>query len=251
MLSQFVKTTLASLLFVAMPVLGGCKQDAKLQVQNSPIWEASDPATRPNGEVAIWEDAINAFVQEDKINPPAENSILFIGSSSIVMWKTLADDMAPLPTIRRGFGGSKIYHSVFYADKIVHPYKPRAIVIFSGTNDIVQPTPGAPAKVEQGFIDFVSETRAQFPNIDIHWISISPTRARWAAYPQIIEANKRVKALTERDPHLFYIDTATALLKDGEPNEALFIGDKLHLNAQGYALWTSIIQPHLLELYGE
>ena len=148
-------------------------------------------------------DAIDAFVQGDKINPPALGSILFIGSSSIVNWKTLAEDLAPLPTIRRGFGGSKIYHSVYYADKIVHPYKPKAIVIFSGTNDIVNPTLGAPAKVEQGFIDFVSETRVQFPDIDIHWIAISPTQARWAAYPQIVEANKRVKSLTERDPHLF------------------------------------------------
>ena len=248
---QSMKTIFAALLLMIIPALAGCKQEAAVSVNASPIWKASDLATRPNGEVAIWKDAIDAFVQEDKINPPAPGSILFIGSSSIVFWKTLHKDMAPLPVIQRGFGGSKIYHSVYYADKIVHPYKPKAIVMFSGTNDIVQPTPGAPAKVEQGFIDFVAETRALFPNIDIHWISISPTRARWAAYPQIVEVNKRVKALTDRDPHLYYIDTAAVLLKDGVPNEALFIGDKLHLNADGYAAWTAIIRPHLIALYGE
>ncbi len=256
---SYIKTVSGALLVAGGLMLASCGQDEArdgvvsdtVVTGASPIWNSTDPATRPNGEVAIWADAIDAFVQEDKINPPAPDSILFIGSSSIVMWETLAEDMAPLPTIRRGFGGSKIYHSVFYADKIVHPYKPRAIVIFSGTNDIVQPTPGAPAKVEQGFTDFVAETRAKFPDIDIHWISISPTRARWAAYPQIVEANTLVKALTERDPHLFYIDTGTALLKDGEPNEDLFIGDKLHLNADGYAAWTAIIKPHLQGLYGE
>ncbi len=246
-----LKTAFIALLFLIIPALTACAPKDDTAKNDSPIWEASDPATRPNGEVAIWQDAINAFVESDKTNPPAQGSILFIGSSSIVNWKTLTQDMAPLPTIRRGFGGSKIYHAVYYADKIVHPYKPKAIVIFSGTNDIVQPTPGAPAKVEQGFIDFVSETRAEFPNIDIHWISISPTRARWAAYPQIVEANNRVLALTKTDPHLYYIDTATPLLIDGEPNEALFIHDKLHLNADGYAVWTSIIKPHLMALYGK
>ena len=251
MLLRSMKTILAGMLLLILPALAGCQKDAAAPVKESPIWEASDVATRPNGEVAIWADAIDAFVQSDKANPPAPGSILFIGSSSIVFWKTLHEDMAPLPVIQRGFGGSKIYHSVYYADKIVHPYKPKAIVMFSGTNDIVQPTPGAPAKVEQGFIDFVSETRAQFPNIDIHWISISPTRARWAAYPQIVEANKRVKALTDRDPHLYYIDTAAVLLNDGVPNEALFIGDKLHLNADGYTAWTAIIKPHLMALYSE
>ena len=249
--SHLFKTIIASLTLFLLPSLTGCNQSETLASDASPIWTASDPATRPNGEVAIWADAIDAFVQSDKKNPPASDSIVFIGSSSIVYWKTLREDLAPLPTIRRGFGGSKIYHAVYYADKIVYPYKPKAIVIFSGTNDIVHPDPKAPAKVEQGFIDFVAETRVHFPNIDIHWISISPTRARWEAYPQIIDANARILALTKTDPHLFYIDTASILLKDGQPNEALFIGDKLHLNADGYAAWTSIIKPHLMALYGE
>lgn len=251
MILQYLRSVFAVLLLMGASALVGCQHEKIAPTTASPIWEASDPATRPYGEVAIWQDAIDAFVAEDKIHPPAPNSILFIGSSSIVKWTTLAQDMAPLPTIRRGFGGSKIFHSVYYADKIVYPYKPRAIVMFSGTNDIVKPDPAAPAKVEQGFIDFVAETRAQFPNIDIHWISISPTRARWSAYPQIVEANQRIKALTERDPHLYYIDTTSALLKDGVPNEALFQNDKLHLNVDGYAVWTSIIKPHLMALYGE
>ena len=240
----------AWLLLALSLALGGCAHSGSGKTARQ--WTASNAADRPYNEVAKWETAIKAYEEADEANPPPAGRIVFVGSSSIAFWKTLERDMAPMGVLNRGFGGSKIYDLVYYANRIVWPYKPKAIVVFSGTNDLVRSSPGAPAKVEQGFIDFVAETRAVYPGIDIHYISISPTEARWQAYEQIAETNKRMAALAKRDDALYFIDTASSTTaSDGKPRADLFRKDKLHLNAQGYALWTTIIRSHLMSIYQE
>jgi len=37
------------------------------------------------------------------------------------------------------------------------------------------------------------------------------------------------------------------LADDGQPRPDIFLGDKLHMNAQGYAIWQKLIEPHLLK----
>lgn len=47
--------------------------------------------------------------------------------------------------------------------------------------------------------------------------------------------------------HVQFIDIRPAMLNaQGRPRRELFRFDGLHMNAQGYALWTSIIKPILL-----
>src|SRR5438128_768275 len=79
---------------------------------------------------------IKAFEEMDKTNPPPQNAVLFAGSSSIRLWKTLADDFPAVKTINRGFGGSQIEDSVHYADRIIIPLHPAKIFFYAGGNDI-------------------------------------------------------------------------------------------------------------------
>ena len=83
-----------------------------------------------------FDEDIDKFLDQDRIDPPPENAFLFIGSSSIRLWKTLEEDMKPLKIINRGFGGAHTKHINRHKDKIVFPYEPKAIVFFCGTNDI-------------------------------------------------------------------------------------------------------------------
>jgi hypothetical protein len=43
-------------------------------------------------DFAKWEKEISAFEQQDRENPPPKNAIVFVGSSSIRLWSTLAED---------------------------------------------------------------------------------------------------------------------------------------------------------------
>src|SRR5437762_13189905 len=62
-----------------------------------------------------WADAINKFTQADATNPPAHGGVVFVGSSSIVKWTTLQKDFPGLNVINRGFGGSELGDSAYYA----------------------------------------------------------------------------------------------------------------------------------------
>ena len=84
-----------------------------------------------------WEKDIVKFEQLDRTEKYPDNAVLFVGSSSIRLWSTLKEDVAPFPVIQRGFGGSKFSDVAVYAKRIVYPHKFRALVIYEG-NDITE-----------------------------------------------------------------------------------------------------------------
>src|SRR5262245_18276972 len=83
-----------------------------------------------------WEAAISEFEKAAALQPEPKDAVLFVGRSSIRRWSTLRADMAPIPVIQRGFGGSRLADATYYAERLVNVYRPRAVVLFSGTNDI-------------------------------------------------------------------------------------------------------------------
>ncbi len=216
-----------------------------------PETQTVTPATAaPADDPSRWEDDIAAFEAQDKAEAPPENALVFVGSSSIRLWSTLKEDMAPMPVIQRGFGGSKLGDAIHFADRIITPYAPRAVVVFSGTNDIAGDNPKSAEAVFDLYKTFVATVHEQLPGTPIYFIAISPAKSRWAHRQIVADTNALVAAHAEANEGLFYIDTASALLdEDGESREDLFLEDKLHLNPDGYAVWTSIVRPALAGLY--
>lgn len=200
---------------------------------------ASIKPTSPN-----WEKEITAFEASDRTNSPPRNALLFIGSSSIRMWKSLATDFPRQQVINRGFGGSQIIDSVYYADRIVFPYRPRKIVIYAGGNDI-----NAGKTPEQVFADyqlFVETVRRKLPRTDIAYISIAPNPARWAQIERVRAANHLIREYAARKARLSFIDVHARMLNEkGEPREGIFLPDRLHMNEKGYQIWKQIIGPAL------
>jgi len=191
----------------------------------------------------VWETSIEAYEASDSENPPDPGSIVFTGSSSILLWDTLAEDMAPMAVLNRGFGGSVIAHVTHFADRIVLPYEPSAIVLYAGDNDIAF---GLSSDCTfRDFEAFVEHVHAAAPDTPIYYISIKPSPARWALWEDMQRANQLIEARTKTDPALHFIDVSEAMLDEqGEPIEELFV-DGLHMTPAGYQLWTSIVRPRL------
>ena len=220
---------------------------AQKLAQTAPIGLPAAPV--PKGAPA--ESEINAFWEADKKQMPPEGAVLFIGSSSIRLWKTLAEDLPEIPVINRGFGGSLLSESVLYASRIAIPYKPKIIVLFAGTNDLAAGK--KPAQVFQDFQEFVQKIHASLPNTRIVYLPISPSVARWKNEGAVMETNYLIERyiVENNGPtnKLNFISTHDALLSpEGKPQPALLREDGLHLNADGYKLWTSVIRPRLLAL---
>jgi len=200
-----------------------------------------------SGDPLAWESTIRKFEAHDQIQPPPANVIVFTGSSSITFWSTLERDMAPLPVVNRGFGGSHMHDVVYYAPRLVVAYRPRAVVLFAGTNDLAGLKPKTAAEVFDGYRAFVDVVHAALPAAPIYYISITPTPSRWKYWPIVQETNRLIGAYTKSQPLLHFIDLTAAILRsDGKPDRSLFRIDRLHPNKKGYAVWTSTIKPILL-----
>jgi hypothetical protein len=197
-------------------------------------------------EASKWEKNIREFETLDKAEQYPDDAILFTGSSSITIWKTVGEDMAPYHAINRGFGGSKFSDLACYIDRIAYPHKMKALVIFEA-NDIsgstTDKTPGEDAEL---FRYIVKKVRNKFADTPIFLIEITPTKLRWAVWPNIMEANRMLKETCESLPHVYFIETASHYINEkGLPRTELTQADNLHQNRDGYVIWTTLIKDKL------
>lgn len=186
---------------------------------------------------------IESFAVWDSKNAVPAEPILFVGSSSIRMWRT-RESFPDLPVINRGFGGSHICDVIHFAERIVLPYEPKAIVFYAGDNDVAG---GKSAeRVARDYRRFVRLVHAELPEARIVFITIKPSGQRWSLWPEMKRANALIADHSAKDKRLFFVDLASPLLgPDGKPDLALFLDDQLHLNAKGYAAWTKALRPTL------
>ena len=192
-----------------------------------------------------WSAAIDKLTKADAATPPPAHAVVFIGSSSIVKWTSLARDFPGVPTINRGFGGSELADSVSYADRIVLPYQPRTVVVYAGDNDLKAGK--SPETVAADFKAFRTKIHAAIPATKIVFIGIKPSPSRWDIREKGLKANALVAADCATDPkRLAFLDIWPAMLgPDGLPRAELYVADKLHLTPAGYAVWTPLLAPLL------
>jgi lysophospholipase L1-like esterase len=195
---------------------------------------------------ARFEEAIREFEMADEEEMPPKKAIVCIGSSSMRGWhEGIYDDLAPLTIIPRGFGGSNMNDALYYADRIVLPYKPRAVVLYEGDNDIAQGI--APDKILQTFRAFVEKIHAEYPEARIYFLSIKPSMSRWHMWSRMQEANALIAEECEGDKRLVYVDVAAGMLDDEDkPRADIFKEDKLHMNRNGYEIWRDILRPVII-----
>ncbi|MCC7228835.1 MAG: hypothetical protein IT203_00460 [Fimbriimonadaceae bacterium] len=182
-----------------------------------------------------FEQDILKFEAQDAKNPPAKGGVVFVGSSTIRLWTSLAQDFPEYNVINRGFGGSTLADSVRYAHRIVTPYEPRLVVLFAGTNDLAN---GKSAEnVSQDFAAFVTKVRETLPKVKIAFLSISPTPSRWNKIEEIKRANRLIEANCHKGRDLTFLNTFPKMLDaKGGPRPELYVSDRLHLNQDGYKI---------------
>jgi len=203
-------------------------------------------------EVLAWENDIQKFEQSDKKFEYSKDAIMFAGSSSIRLWSTIEIDMAPYPVIQRGYGGAKLSDFAIYADRIFDPHQCKAIVLFIANDITGSEQDKTPSEVEQLFRYVLKTIRKTHPETPVFWVAVTPTPSRWEAWPRIKEAGILIEEVCNKNKNTYYIKTESAFLNEsGIPKDELFVSDKLHLNENGYAIWTEIIKKKLSNVFSQ
>jgi lysophospholipase L1-like esterase len=196
-----------------------------------------------------FQEEINVFIKKDSIAMPADNSILFVGSSSFNYWKDISNYFPGYPIINRGFGGSSLTDIIHFNQETILKYKPKQIYIYCGENDIAASDTITPQIVFERFKTLYIIIRNHLGNeIPIMYVSIKPSVARWSMEDKFVTANSLIRNFINKQKQTQFLDVHSAMLDtNGEVFKDIFIADKLHMNAKGYAIWQKIIAPTLVQ----
>lgn len=192
----------------------------------------------------IWDAEINSLTEIDLKQNPPKNPVLFVGSSSMRLWRNLRESFPNLNVINRGFGGSRLEDTNYYFDRIVTPYNPRIVVLYAGENDINDGI--TPEKLANDYKKFAELMHQKLPKAKIIYVSMKPSPSRWKLADNFRQANNLIKTEIAKDKHAVFIDVWSAMLDaKGEPRPELFQADMLHMKENGYAIWKGLLQKYL------
>jgi len=197
----------------------------------------------------------NRWLDQHVANPEPSNAVLFVGSSSIRRWESLKMDFSDYNVIQRGMGGSVITDFSQLMNDVVVPYKPRAVVIWSGINDIQVNGSTADVVVPQ-VISALQQITNAVPSAKIFYLGMTRNPGNLASTGERTNANARIASFiqTNGNSNLNYVDlpaffeaipvTSTNDLSNTN-NLWYYYVDSLHLNKTGYAIWKKQIRSAL------
>ncbi len=193
-----------------------------------------------------FSEEVDRYLDYDRKNYVPKGEIVFAGSSSIRLWPS-AYYFPSLPIVNRGFGGSHMSDLQHYAEDLVLKHEPEIVVLYEGDNDVAG---GKSAdRTFSDIFEFGETLWMRNPRTQILFMAVKPSLARWDLWPIMDDVNQQVVDWARVDSRVHYVDIVTPmLLADGTPDPRLFIEDGLHLNKEGYDLWSSVLRSVLLSL---
>ncbi|MEY3153567.1 MAG: hypothetical protein RLZZ333_2164 [Bacteroidota bacterium] len=199
--------------------------------------------------IQIFQNEINAFRKQDSLNPPPDDPILFVGSSSFTKWKSINKDFPGYPIVNRGFGGSRLLDVIHFAEETIFTYQPKQIFIYCGENDLAMDSTATPSVLLERYQTLHKMIRDRLgKKLPIVFVSIKPSISRWKLEQTYLATNQLIQEFLSSDRYAKYLDVHQAMLDENkEVLKDIFIEDKLHMNEKGYAIWIKIIGPQLLK----
>ena len=221
--------------FLGVLIISSCHKPNSSSIAEA--WTPDYPLDRS-------ESAIKQFEKNDAEKMPAEGGIVLAGSSTFTKWTNAYKDLAPLPIINRGFGGSTLPEVIHYADQTILKYHPKTVVIYC-ENDMFGSKPKSPEQVRDAYVALTKIIHEKEPKAKIVGVSLKPSPSRWAKRVDVEKANKLIQDFIKSDRRHEYIDVWPVMMKNGKPDGTIFLNDSLHMNEEGYRRWVTVLKPIL------
>ena len=211
-----------------------------------------------NGTITVQNNASNLVVNNGTYETKASNyeandvefedhRIMLAGSSSIENWKASGTDLLPMKTYNHGIGGTTVEQ---WRDKLnqrlVYPYSPKIVVYYVGVNNMKD---GVNNGTETGnwLCEMFDDVHAHLPNTHIYYILVNELPGFRNRQTEFDKANEITLTYEENHDYLTCLNAGVGLLKpNGEPNQAYFLTDGIHMSLAGYAIWGKYIKDRLI-----
>ena len=242
---------IAGLLLITACASNGSQNTADKENSATYVIEGSIPIVKESEAEWIkrYEDYIMTLVEKSDADTEKDIDVLFFGSSSIRLWKDLDEMMSPLKVVNRGYGGASIRDIHYNYDRVLADYNPKAFVIFCDNDICGNENDLTVGEVYDHYRLLFQRLEKDYPGIPVFFLSwkYSELRAGLRDKQQLV--NGVMKDFAAKSTQVTFVDVNSTLLKeDGDVNSELFESDNLHINRDGYLLWTSVLKPQLLEV---
>lgn len=191
---------------------------------------------------AKFESEVARFESLQSVDEPL---VIFTGSSSVRLYKNVAELSNEVTILNTGFGGSTAFGLLTYLNETVLRFKPKQVFIYEGDNDIAAGRTNATIIAHLNSV--FQRIWEALPETQIVFIAAKPSPLRWDKHEQYEALNAALSRMAERDRRLVYADVYTPMLGDGRVIEDIFIEDRLHMNEAGYVLWDEVMKPLILQ----
>lgn len=169
-----------------------------------------------------------------------KKSVLLCGSSSFDQWRLAYEAFAPLSVTNMGIGGSTVAYWVKWRKLLVTSFKPAAVVVYIGSNDLAKGISGT--KNAANTIRLLKLLRKDLKSTPIFYVSVCPCWGRKSLWKSVKISNRKMKQYCNGAKNMYYIDLASAFLDEtGKPDRALFKEDQIHPSKQGYEIWKQVV----------
>ena len=193
-------------------------------------------------EITVKDNRPEHLTQAYAADESNRGKILLAGSSSMDYWLDALYAFAPYGVINNAIEGSTVKNWLFWYSHLITPYKPGAVVLYIGANDLGNGELISGEENAQNTIRLLDKISRSLKNIPVFYVSINPCWFRKGAWEKTSVSNQLVQKYCTGKKNLYYIDIVTAFIdSNGTPDPAYFQGDLIHPNERGYALWEQLV----------
>ena len=242
---------IAGLLLITACASNGSQNTADKENSATYVIEGSIPIVKESEAEWIkrYEDYNMTLVEKSDADTEKDIDVLFFGSSSIRLWKDLDEMMYPLKVVNRGYGGASIRDIHYNYDRVLADYNPKAFVIFCDNDICGNENDLTVGEVYDHYRLLFQRLDQDYPGTPVFFLSWKYSELRAGLRDKQRIVNHLLEEYARISDQVTFVDVNSLLLgKDGDVNPALFEKDNLHINRDGYLLWTSVLKPQLMDI---
>ncbi len=192
-----------------------------------------------------FKDEVDKLYNQEYNFSPDKKLVVFAGSSSIRMWKDVADYFPQFNVINNGFGGSQFSDLLYFYNQLITKQKPDYLFVYEGDNDLAGDK--KISEVYKDFKTFIKKVKVDLPATKVIFISPKPSIARWNLKKKYEKFNKKMNRYCDKKKdNIEFADVWDPMLDSkGVVFQDIFLNDGLHMKKKGYDIWEKVLLPYL------